>query len=209
MPKQKTNDTESLRPASANTIASNASGSSPSRARGQATGGDDVGDLPLIWEKVSNKILKHINDRFDKLEQTLQVVQSSQTELMEKVESVEEQVLEQESRISCLEKSLSNLKNENSALRPHIKIMGIPELEERGKTTKFIKALIPKLLGEDNFQAKVIIDRAHRTLLPPPPDGAPRSTFIGRRSSYCNSGGRASWSIKATRCLFSRTTHQM
>lgn len=88
LPNKKTKDTESLRPASANAIASNTSGSSPSRACGQATGGDDVDDLPLIWEKVSDKILKHINDRFDKLEQTLQVVQSSQKEVMEKVESI-------------------------------------------------------------------------------------------------------------------------
>lgn len=63
------------RPASAN---ANASGDSPSKA----TSDDD--DLPLMWEKVSNKNLKHINDRFDKLEQTLQAVQNSQTEMLDR-----------------------------------------------------------------------------------------------------------------------------
>lgn len=69
-------------------------------------------------EKVSTKILKHINDRFDKLEQTLQAVQNSQKEL------------------------ISSLKNENSVFKSKvddlegrsrqnsIQIKGIPELEE-------------------------------------------------------------------------------
>lgn len=56
---------------------------------------DDSYSLPLIWEKVSDKIVKHINGRFDKLKQTLQAVQSSQAEQLEKVESIE-QVSEQD-----------------------------------------------------------------------------------------------------------------
>lgn len=95
-------------------------------------------DLPLIWDKISDKILKHINDRFDKLDQTLQVVQSSQKELLEKVDAVKEQVKDQESYISGLEKALSGLKNENNALklkvddlegqsrRSNVKIVSIP-----------------------------------------------------------------------------------
>ncbi|XP_030266512.1 NACHT, LRR and PYD domains-containing protein 1-like [Sparus aurata] len=83
-----------------------------------------------------------MNGRFDKLEQTLQVVQSSQRELLEKVETVEERVLDHESRITCLEKAVSGLKDENNALRlkvddlegrsrrNNIKIIGIPEQEE-------------------------------------------------------------------------------
>lgn len=54
----------------------------------QATGGDDAGDLPQMWGKISDKILKHMNDRFDKLEMTLQTVQSSQKELIDKVETI-------------------------------------------------------------------------------------------------------------------------
>lgn len=155
-----------------------------------ATGGDNVGDLLQNWEKVSDKILKNINDRFDKLEQTLQAVQSSQKELMEKVESIEVQVVEQENHISHLKKVLSSLKNENSAFkskvddlegrsrRNNIKIIGIPELEERGKPTDFVEVLILKLLGEDNFQSKVVIERAHRTLQPLPPEGTKPCAII-------------------------------
>lgn len=149
MPKKPQN-VEQPRSASAN---ANASGDSPSKAS------SDDDDLPLMWEKVSDKILKHINSRFDKLEKTLQAVQNSQTEMLEKVESIEKQVLEQDNRISCLEKAFSSLKDENNTLklkvddlegrsrRNNIKIIGIPEQEEAGKPTEFVEALIPKLLG--------------------------------------------------------------
>lgn len=142
MPK-KSKDAEPLRLASTNANTNTAKSDSPSQATG-----DKMDDLPLISEKVSDKILKHINDRFDKLEQTLQAVQLSQKELLEKVESIEEQVLEQENRISCLKKVLSGLKNENNTFKlkvddlegwsrhNNIKIVGIPEQAEEGKPTR-------------------------------------------------------------------------
>ena len=45
------------------------------------------------------------------------MVQSSQKELMEKVQSIKEQVVEQESHFSHLGKSLSSMKNEDSTLK--------------------------------------------------------------------------------------------
>ncbi|KAM9336985.1 uncharacterized protein ABDE67_020023 [Symphorus nematophorus] len=192
MPRKPPKTAESLRPSSASANANSISCNSPRHE----TSDSDMEDMPLIWEKVSDKILKHINDRFDKLDQTLQDVQRSQKELLEKVESVEEQVLDQENRLSGLEKAVSDLKKENSALklkvddlegrsrRNNIKIIGIPEQEEGGKPTEFVEALIPKLLGEDNFQSSVVIDRAHRTLRPPPPEGARPRAIIARVHFY-------------------------
>lgn len=99
-------------------------------------------------------------------------------------------MVEQGSRICHLEKSLSSLKNENSTLkskgedlesrsrRNNIKIIDIPEPEDRGKPTELFEALIPKLLGEDNFQSKVVIERAHRTLQPLPPEGTKPCAII-------------------------------
>lgn len=177
--------------ASANANADSAGGSSGSKLNHDSSD-SDTEDLPLIWEKVSDKILDHINGRFDKLEQTLQEVQSSQRELLEKVETVEEQVLDHESRITCLEKTVSGLKDENNALklkvddlegrsrRNNIKIIGIPEHEEGGNPTDFVEALLPKLFGEDNFQSPVVIDRAHRVLRPPPAAGAKPRAIIAR-----------------------------
>lgn len=134
-------------------------------------------------------------------------------------------MLKQETRISVLEKEFSSLKSENATLklkmedlecrsrRNNIKIIGIPEQEEGNKPTDFIQALIPKLLGEDNFKSSVIIDRAHRTLRPPLPAGAKPQAIIARVHLYWEKEQmrlrRArSWSSKATRCSFSRTTRQ-
>uniref|UniRef100_A0A8C9YHW0 L1 transposable element RRM domain-containing protein n=1 Tax=Sander lucioperca TaxID=283035 RepID=A0A8C9YHW0_SANLU len=117
-------------------------------------------------------------------------------ELLEKVESVEEQVLDHENRMTCLEKTVASLKDENDALklkvddlegrsrRNNIKIIGIPEQEEGGKPTEFVEALIPKLFSDDGFQSPVVIDRAHRTLRPPPTVGAKPRAIIARVHFY-------------------------
>lgn len=88
---------------------------------------------------------------------------------MEKVETVEERVLDHESRITCLENIVSGLKDENNSLklkvddlegrsrRNNIKIIGIPEQEEGGKPTEFVEALIPMLFGKNSFQTPVVI----------------------------------------------------
>lgn len=57
-------------------------------------GDSDTEELLQIWEKISNKIVHHINERFDNLEHTLQTVQESQRELLEKVKSMEELALD-------------------------------------------------------------------------------------------------------------------
>ena len=194
MPKKPVKNVELSRPpsASAGANANSASGSSP----GHDDSDSDTEHLPLIWEKVSDKILDHINGRFDKLEQTLQEVQSSQRELLEKVESVEEQMLHHENCMTCLEKTVASIKDENDALklkvddlkgrsrRNNIKIIGIPEQEEGGKPTEFVEALIPKLFGDDGFRSPVVIDRAHRTLRPPPAVGAKPRAIIARVHFY-------------------------
>lgn len=95
--------------------------------------------------KGSDKILKRINARLDKLEV-----------LLEKVQAVEEQVLVQENHVS-LGKAVSSLENENNALRLKVddlegrschnnfKIVGIPEQEEglnQGKGLHFLGSFL-------------------------------------------------------------------
>lgn len=192
MSSKKSKNVEQRRPPVASAKASKASGSLPSHDS------DDSDDerLPLIWEKVSDKMLALINGRFDKLEQKLQEVKDSQDELLEKVESVEEQMLDHESRITRLESTVSSLKEENGSLklkvddlegrsrRNNIKIIGIPEKEEEGRPTEFVEALLPKLLGEENFQSPVVIDRAHRILGRQPAAGAKPRAIIARVHFY-------------------------
>ncbi|KAK5852468.1 hypothetical protein PBY51_023934 [Eleginops maclovinus] len=190
MPRKKYQNVELSQLSSAN--ANSASGDQP----GHDSDGNDTEQMPLTWEKIADKILEKMNDRFDKLEQTLQIVQSSQKELMEKVESVEEGILDHESCITCLEKTVSGLKDDHNALklkvddlegrsrRNNIKIIGIPENEGGGKPTEFVEALILKLFGEGSFRSPVVIDRAHRVLRPPPTAGANPRAIIARIHFY-------------------------
>lgn len=91
-----------------------------------------------------------------------------------------------------METSVAELRKENKTLwarlsdlegrsrRNNIRIVGIPEGEEKGRPTEFVSNLIPKLLGDDNFTKPVIIDRAHRIQQPKPPEGS-RPRMIIRR----------------------------
>lgn len=88
--------------------------------------------------------------------------------MLKKVQAVE--VLERDNRVSCLEKAVSSLKNENNALRlkvddlegqwyhKNFKIVIIPEKEEGRKPVEFIKTFMLQLLGIENFQTLEVID---------------------------------------------------
>lgn len=79
--------------------------------------------------------------------------------------------------------TLTDLQKTNKALRVkvndlegrsqcnNIKIIGIPEGEEKGRPTEFVAALISKILGETHFQGPLVIDRVHCALKPRPSDG--------------------------------------
>lgn len=178
----------------------------------------------LLWEKISDKILRHINERFDNLEHTLHAVQESQRELLEKVKSMEEQALDQENCRSRLEKVVSNLESRNKALtlkvddfegrsrRNNIMIIGIPEKAEGPRPAEFIQDLIPRLVGEDHLKSPVIVDRARRSLRPLPAAGAAPRPIIARIHFYrdkelgCEETER--WNTRAIRCSSLRIIHR-
>lgn len=56
--------------------------------------------------------------------------------------------------------------------------MGIKENVEGPKPTEFITKLLLELLGEDNFQLQLRLDRAHRSLAPKPGEGDRQRPFI-------------------------------
>lgn len=117
---------------------------------------------------------------------------AGQQVLTERTCDVEKQAAEQERRVMNMEASLAELRQQNKGLhskvldsegrsrRNNIKIVGIPEGEEKGRPTDFVSQLIPKLLGAENFDEPVMIDRAHRTLQPKPAEGARPRTIVAR-----------------------------
>lgn len=151
---------------------------------------DEEDELPLVWKKIEKSILQSINVRFDEFEQKIQGLISGQQELTDKVDGIEAQAADHEQRIQSLETTLEEMQRENKSLRSklsdlegrsrrnNIKIVGIGEGEEKGRPTDFVSHLIPKLLGAENFDKPVAIDRAHRSLQPMPAAGSKARTII-------------------------------
>ncbi len=55
---------------------------------------------------------------------------------------------------------------ESRSRRQNIRIVGIKEGAENGEPTEFVTNLMVNLLGEDNFDRPIQIDRAHRSPQP-------------------------------------------
>lgn len=162
-----------------------------------ADNGSHAGEESLpLWEKISDKILESINKRFDHLEHKFEDLMSTQLALTERIVATEEQGTDHERRILTLERCLSDLEKSNGKLltkiddlegrarRNNVKIVGIPEDEEKGKPTDFVTELIPKLLGVSNFAKPVIVDRAHRIPVPKPTEDKKPRSIIARIHFY-------------------------
>lgn len=120
------------------------------------------------------KMDSSMNARFNNLEASLSVVQSTLTANTSRITDLEEASTDYERRISHLEQLCSGLSQESTSLkvkvtdlearsrRQNIKIAGLPENIEKGNPTRFVSELLPSLLGESNFPRGVKVDRAHR-----------------------------------------------
>lgn len=137
-------------------------------------------------------LLQTFNERFDKFKHSIQNILAAQRELTERLTTTESQAAGHEQRIRAVETSVTELQQENKRLwaklsdlegrsrRNNIRILGIPEGEEKGRPTQFVSKLIPKLLGDINFAKPVVIDRAHRIQQPKPPEGSRPRMIIAR-----------------------------
>lgn len=173
----------------------------------------DEDELPPAWYKVSNMLLQSFNERFDKFE-SFQNILPAQRELTERLTTTESQAADHEQRIHAVETSVTELQQEIKKLWAklsdlvgrsrcnNIRIPGVPEGEEKGRSTEFVSNLIPKLLGDDNFTKLVVIDRAPCTQQPKPPEGSRPRMIIAQvhltqeKEKILRSGGRAQWNTK-------------
>ncbi|CAL9699011.1 unnamed protein product [Knipowitschia caucasica] len=132
----------------------------------------------ISLEKMMDVILDSMNKRFDLLDEKFETLTANQLVLTRRVDEAEAQGTDHERRIQALEQSLAEVRQTNMKLhsklddlegrsrRNNIKIVGIPEGEEKGRPTEFVTSLIPKLLEQGNLAKQVIVDRAHRVPMP-------------------------------------------
>uniref|UniRef100_A0A3B5KZ51 L1 transposable element RRM domain-containing protein n=1 Tax=Xiphophorus couchianus TaxID=32473 RepID=A0A3B5KZ51_9TELE len=123
-----------------------------------------------------SKLSSTVDMRFVELNGSISSLKAALSDICDRVTSTEAAVGSQDRRISELEKrhdslaaqcSLQQAKLEDleaRSRRQNIRIVGIPEKAENGRPTDFVCKLLPKLLGENNFDRPIEVDRAHRSL---------------------------------------------
>uniref|UniRef100_A0A3Q3ACX0 L1 transposable element RRM domain-containing protein n=1 Tax=Kryptolebias marmoratus TaxID=37003 RepID=A0A3Q3ACX0_KRYMA len=122
-----------------------------------------------------NKLSGAVDVRFIELNSSISNLRAALSDICDRVASTEATAESHGGRISELEKKYDGLaalcsqqqaKLEDLEARSHrqnIRIVGIPEKAENGKPLNFIIKLLPQLLGEDNFNRPIEVDRAHRS----------------------------------------------
>lgn len=133
--------------------------------------------------KLLDDMKKSMEGRFDAIESRLTTLQKEHREAEHRMDTLDETVTAVDARITALEATCMDLQVANKSLktklndlegrsrRLNIRIVGVREGEEGGHPTEYVSRLIPELLGEDNFDKPVKVDRAHRSLRPKPAAG--------------------------------------
>ncbi|KAK7882765.1 hypothetical protein WMY93_028939 [Mugilogobius chulae] len=112
--------------------------------------GDEEENLPLVWQKIEQSIIRSIDVRFNEFGDKLDNLIAGQQILEERIGGVENKAVNHEQRIKVMETSLEELRQQNKTLRSklsdlegrsrrnNLKIVGIPEGEEKGRPTDFV-----------------------------------------------------------------------
>lgn len=133
--------------------------------------------------------LSSIDDRLDKVANSVATLESKISEMKKNVTSNTTRMEEAENRIMSteeqLEKNTTELRSamkrlayletkaedlENRGRRKNLRLFGLREGAERGQPlTEFVQFMLPRWLELDTGKS-FILERAHRTLAPPKPD---------------------------------------
>uniref|UniRef100_A0AAV2JIS7 L1 transposable element RRM domain-containing protein n=1 Tax=Knipowitschia caucasica TaxID=637954 RepID=A0AAV2JIS7_KNICA len=156
-------------------------------------------------------LTKEIRDEISSLRETTKAdIKTVHNELMGKVESLfsmqkeaavtqsdmEQSLSDTSDRLTALENSYQTLAAdqkklkekcidlENRSRRQNIRILNVPEGAENNMPTIFIAKFLSKVLGEENFDGPILVDRAHRSLAPKPRSGERPRPMIARLHYY-------------------------
>lgn len=152
---------------------------------------DDISSLRETTKADIKTIRDELTEKVDNLF-------TLQTEAAETQKSMEQSLSDNCDRVTSLENSYQTLAAEHKKLqekcidlenrsrRQNIRIIGIPEGIEANKPTEFLSKFLTKVLGEENFDGPILIDRAHRSLAPKPRAGERPRPMIARLHYYAD-----------------------
>ncbi|KAK7878437.1 hypothetical protein WMY93_034320, partial [Mugilogobius chulae] len=124
-------------------------------------------------------------DQVDKLS-------TAQKENARTQEDMEKSLSDMSDRVVALEKSQQALISDNKRLtekcvdlenrsrRQNIRIVGVAEGAEANNANNFVARFLVEVLGGENFDRAIVIDKAHRSLAPKPRLGEKPSAIIAR-----------------------------
>ncbi|RXN21014.1 putative transposase element L1Md-A101/L1Md-A102/L1Md-A2 [Labeo rohita] len=157
-------------------------------ASGMMAQGDDIhellGGIRSEVAALSTEILSELKSSISAVKTSLQVQK-------EKLKDIEESLTDVDGRVASLETMCATLSKDNERMRAklddlenhsrrnNVRIIGIPEQSEGTHPTTFMEELLLEVFGKESFAKPPVVDRAHRSLAPPPrPHQAPRPFIV-------------------------------
>uniref|UniRef100_A0A3P9J4Q2 L1 transposable element RRM domain-containing protein n=1 Tax=Oryzias latipes TaxID=8090 RepID=A0A3P9J4Q2_ORYLA len=146
---------------------------------------DDIASWRCQTESNMKSIRAEFAGRVDKLT-------AAQKEPAKTQDDMEKSLNDMSDRVVAFEKSYQVLVDDNKRLadkcsdlenrsrRQNIRIVGIGEGIEANDTNKFVARFLGEVLGEENFNRAILIDKAHRSLAPKPRIGEKPRSIIAR-----------------------------
>lgn len=142
------------------------------------------------------KSLQDINGKLDTLTCRVDTIANKldkQGERLDEAETrisaVEDETHANTTKCSEMEKLLEVIRNKSEDLearsrRNNVRISGVPETTNTGKMELYIESLVRDIFGAEKFSSVFIVERAHRSLAPKPPAGAPPRPIVARFLNY-------------------------
>lgn len=133
-----------------------------------------------------------INTLRNELSQKIETLHRAHTETADTQREMERSLCDVSDKITAMDKAHTTLQKdynklqekymdlENRSRRQNLRVVGISEDIEAGNPSRFIAEFFSEVLGEENFESPILIDRAHRTLAPKPRAGERPRAMIAR-----------------------------
>lgn len=121
----------------------------------------------------------------DKLEKHGERLETAET----RISTVEDESRTTTNKCAGMERMLEVIKAKEEELeaqsrRNNVRITGLPETTNTGRMEVYIEQLCKDLFGADALSPIFIVERAHRSLAPRPPPGAPPRPLVVRILNY-------------------------
>lgn len=154
------------------------------------------GDIRELLGGIRSEVAAHRVEILAELKSSISAVKTSLLEQETKLKDVEDSLTDVDGRVTALESTCSTPSKDNERLRVklddlenrsrknNVCVIVIPEGSEGTHPSAFIEEMLLEVFGEQSFAKKPEVDRAPRSLAPPPKANQAPRPFIVRLHHY-------------------------